>query len=102
MVVNGFDLIGKDVITSDGRNVGNVTDVAIDQSNWSVRDLRVSIDKRIAEELGLAKRRGNAQFHVKTASIKSVGDLIMLNQTLKMLAERAASARKAGDEEPFD
>lgn len=101
MPVNGFELCGKDVITSDGRNVGTVTDLAIDPVGWKVRDLRVAIDKRIAEEMGLQTRRGGV-FLVKTASVKSVGDLIMLNQTMKMLADQAAAAQKSGDEEPFD
>lgn len=101
MPVSGFELCGKDVITSDGRNVGTVTDLAIDATGWKVRDLRVAIDKRIGEELGLQTRRGGV-FLVKTASIKSVGDLIMLNQTMKVLAEQTAAATKSGDEEPFD
>jgi len=102
MAINGMELIGKDVITSDGRNVGEVTDVAIDPAKWAVRDLRVSIDKRIAQELGFARGRGAGQFHIKTASIKSVGDLIMLNQSMKMLAELAEAAKRQGDAEPFD
>ncbi len=100
-MIGGFELCGKDVITSDGRNVGTVTDLAIDASGWTVRDLRVAIDKRIAEELGLQTRRGG-MFLIKTGSVKSVGDLIMLNQTMKTLAEAAASASKTGDAEPFD
>jgi sporulation protein YlmC with PRC-barrel domain len=101
VAIGGFELVGKDVITSDGRNVGTVTDLAIDAAAWTVRDLRVAIDKRIAEELGLQTRRGG-MFLIKTASVKSVGDLIMLNQTMKMLAEAAGSAGKTGDAEPFD
>jgi sporulation protein YlmC with PRC-barrel domain len=100
MPVNAFDLLGKEVITSDGRNIGAVVDLAV-EAGWKVRDLRVSIDKRIAEELGLQTRRAG-MFQVKTASVKSVGDLIMLNQTMKQLAEAAAFAKKSGDEEPFD
>src|SRR5258706_215954 len=57
MPIGGFELVGKDVITSDGRNVGTVTDLAIEAVGWKVRDLRVAIDKRIAEELGLQTRR---------------------------------------------
>jgi sporulation protein YlmC with PRC-barrel domain len=103
MTLNGTDLIGKDVITSDGRNVGTVTDVTIDPAKWMVRDLRVAIDRRLAEELGLPKQRiGASQFALRTSMVKSVGDLIMLNPTLKMLAEQATSARKKGDVEPFD
>ena len=101
MPLNAFSLIGKEVITSDGRNIGEVADMAIEPVGWKVRDLRVSIDKRIAEELGLQTRRGGV-FQVRTASVKSIGDLIMLNQTMKVLAESAASAKKSGDDEPFD
>ena len=101
MPLKAFGLIGMEVITSDGRNIGEVVDLAIEPQGWKVRDLRVSIDKRIAEELGLQTRRAGL-FHVKTASVKSVGDLIMLNQTMKMLAEAATAAKKSGDEEPFD
>ena len=101
MAVGGFELIGKEVITSDGRNIGHVVDLAIEPAGWNVRDLRVSIDKRIAEELGL-QTRGKGLFQVRTASIKTVGDMIMLNQTMKMLAEAAGVAKKTGDDEPFD
>lgn len=102
MPVNGFDIMGKDVITSDGRNVGTVTDIAIDANQWTVRDLRVAIDKRMGEELGLDRKNSGGVFLVKTASVKSVGDLIMLNQSMKALADLAAAARKTGDAEPFD
>lgn len=101
MAMAGFELCGKEVITSDGRNIGQVEDLAIDAATWRVRDLRVAIDKRIAEEMGLQSRRGGV-FLIKTASVKSVGDLVMLNQTMKSLADQAGAARKSGDEEPFD
>jgi sporulation protein YlmC with PRC-barrel domain len=99
--LNAFELVGKEVITSDGRNIGEVVDLAIEPAGWKVRDLRVAIDKRIAEELGL-QTRGKGVFQVRTASIKTVGDMIMLNQTMKVLADFAASAKKTGDDEPFD
>lgn len=102
MPVNGFDIMGKDVITSDGRNVGTVTDIAIDTNQWTVRDLRVAIDKRMGEELGLDRKNSGGVFLVKTASVKSVGDLLMLNQSMRALADLAAAARKTGDAEPFD
>ena len=99
MAIGGFELLGKDVITSDGRNVGTVTDLAIEPGGWKVRDLRVAIDKNIAQELGLDARR---KFLVKTGSVKSVGDHVMLNQTMRMLADAAGIARKTGDDELFD
>lgn len=101
IALKAFELLGLEVITSDGRNIGEVVDLAIEHPGWKVRDLRVSIDKRIAEELGLQSQR-KGLFHVRTASVKSVGDMIMLNQTIKMLAEQATAARKSGDDEPFD
>jgi sporulation protein YlmC with PRC-barrel domain len=102
VAVNAFEILGKDVITSDGRNVGTVADVAIDSKQWAVRDFRVSIDKRIAEEMGLDRKATGGIFILKTGSIKSIGDLIMLNQSMRSLAELASTARKAGDAEPFD
>jgi sporulation protein YlmC with PRC-barrel domain len=102
VVVTGTDLIGKDVITSDGRNIGSVTDVALDASKWRVRDLRVAIDKRIAEELGLLKDRKGSQFLVKTEHVRSVGDHVMLQKTMKALADMALAAKGTGDQEPFD
>lgn len=102
MAVTGADLIGKDVITSDGRNIGSVTDVAVDPSKWRVRDLRVAIDKRIAEELGLLKDRRGSQFLIKTEHVRSVGDHVMLQKTMKSLADMALAAKGAGDLEPFD
>ena len=101
MALNAFTLCGKEVITSDGRNIGEVIDLAIEPAGWKVRDLRVAIDKRIAEELGLLTK-GKGVFQVRTASVKSVGDMIMLTQTMKMLAESASAAKKSGDDEPFD
>jgi len=64
--VNALDLVGKEIITSDGRNLGSVSDIAFDVTTWRVRDLRAAIDKRVAEELGLPKRMGGGQFLIKT------------------------------------
>ena len=102
MPVNALDLVGKEIITSDGRNLGSVSDIAFDVTTWRVRDLRAAIDKRVAEELGLPKRMGGGQFLIKTEHVKGVGDHILLATTMKGLAEMAASAQKTGDQEPFD
>lgn len=102
MAVTGSDLIGKDVITSDGRNIGSVTDVAVDPAKWRVRDLRVAIDKRIAEELGLLKDRKGSQFLIKTEHIRSVGDHVMVHKTMKALAEMTLAAKGKSDLEPFE
>src|SRR5574342_748406 len=100
MPVSGYELVGRDVMTSDGRNLGTVSDLAVDTGKWAVRDLRVAMDKRIAEELGLLKQRlGGGQFLVRVEHIRSVGDLVMLNKTMKELANMASSARGQGDDE---
>ena len=95
MAVNALDLVGKEIITSDGRNLGSVSDIAFDVVSWRVRDLRAAIDKRVAEELGLPKRHGGGQFLIKTEHIKGVGDHILLMKTMKGLAEMAANAQKS-------
>jgi sporulation protein YlmC with PRC-barrel domain len=102
VAVTGAELVGKDVITSDGRNVGTVTDVSIDTQRMRVRDLRVAIDRRMAEELGLLKDGKGSQFLIKTEHIRGVGDHVMLQSTMRALAEMAATARGPGDLEPLD
>lgn len=103
MQILGFDLIGKDALTSDGRNLGTVSDLALDPSSWRIRDLRVAIDKRMAEELGLKRSRvGGTVVSIKTDYVKSVGDMVILKSTMRELVETSTAAKKAGDDEPFD
>ena len=49
------DLEDRDIITTDGRIIGQLKGAWIDTSNWSVANLVVDLNKDVVEELNVKK-----------------------------------------------
>jgi sporulation protein YlmC with PRC-barrel domain len=84
-------LKGKNVVGAAGHIVGEVDSLDLDPSNWQVTGLQVSLTKDAALELGFNKSfLSRAVIAIPTKIISSVGNMILLNETitdLKALVE---------------
>jgi sporulation protein YlmC with PRC-barrel domain len=80
------DLKGKGVITADGKTVGRLADLVIDEHNWQVVAAVVEVDPAVASLFGVKKRLLKAP-RVKIAAVKieHVADVITLRENLDQL-----------------
>jgi sporulation protein YlmC with PRC-barrel domain len=82
------DIIGKQLVSGNAKMVGKVVDIAIDVVAWRIPAISVSINK--GNEVYLNKKKkfvGTQTAMVKTESIRSVTDMIALNENLEDLGK---------------
>ncbi len=80
-------LIGKDVISSDGKQVGEVSGIDMDVSAWKVLSLEVKLEKEVHEPLSLKKPVfGVHSIKITVDKVSAVSDKVVLNATLTSLA----------------
>lgn len=72
------DLIGKEVVGSEGWKIGKVTEVAIDREKWVITGLTVSLESNVAKEFNLKKTWGKSDFTIPIGHVQGVGDRIIL------------------------
>ncbi len=77
----------KDVITTDGRNIGELTGAYIDVNSWAVTGLLVEINKDIVDELNMKKPMlRTAKAKIMTNLVRVVSDTVQLNVPMTDLA----------------
>ena len=77
----------KDVITTDGRNVGELTGAYIDTSTWKVNGLVLEVNKDVMDELNMKKpllRTPKAM--IQTSLVRVVSDTVQLNVPIANLS----------------
>jgi len=78
----------KEVITKDGRKIGNLVGAMVDTDNWTVNSIMVEVTKEMVIELGLKKSMLKSP---KTAISRELvdisGDIIRLKVTLGELKD---------------
>jgi sporulation protein YlmC with PRC-barrel domain len=77
------NLSGKQVITSNACNLGEVEGVQADIKTWQITHIDVDLTKEAANELNFKKPMfGSVMICVPVTAINEVGDVITLNTTL--------------------
>ncbi len=77
----------KDVITTDGRVIGEMTGAYIDTTSWMVTGLLVEINKDVIDELNMKKPMlRTAKAKMMTNLVKVVSDTVQLNVPITGLA----------------
>jgi len=74
-------IIGKEVVGSGGWTIGEVRDIVFDETNWRIGSLEVKLDRSVAEEYQMKKLLTRATLTIDVASVRAVGDHIMLSVT---------------------
>ena len=84
----------RDMITSDGRNIGQFKGVWLDVSNWNVSSIIIELDKNVVEELNVKKPMlRSAKVSVPITYVKTIADVVQINTDISGLSAGLASLR---------
>jgi sporulation protein YlmC with PRC-barrel domain len=82
----------RDVITTDGRNIGSLTGAWIDIGTWSVTSLVVELNKDVVDELNVKKPiLRTAKVNIPTNYVKNISDVVQLNTDVPTLGAAFAT-----------
>lgn len=81
------NLVGKTVVSAIGTYVGEVYEIEIDPSTWSVKSLNVKLSDKAIEALGLKKTLRRTSVRIPTTVVADVGIIIKLTQSLADLKQ---------------
>jgi sporulation protein YlmC with PRC-barrel domain len=82
----------RDVITTDGRNIGTLTGAWVDLGNWSVSALIVNLNKEVVDELNVKKPvLRTARVNIPTNLVKNIADVVQLNADIPTLSAAFAT-----------
>jgi sporulation protein YlmC with PRC-barrel domain len=83
----GSEIIGKEVIGSQGDKLGTVHDIQFDGKGWNVLAIGVRLEKDVADEYNLAHRFRKAEVLIDVKHIQAVGDRVILTGSRKELLQ---------------
>jgi sporulation protein YlmC with PRC-barrel domain len=76
----------KDIITLDGRLIGQLKGAWLELPTWSVKSLVVTLNKDVVEELNVKKPMlRHADVTLDTKFVKNIGDVVQLNTDINGL-----------------
>ncbi len=80
------NLNGKKVITSEAQVLGEVEGAEIETGNWKTTHLYINLTKDVTEKFNFKKPLlGSVTVCIPVTTIKAVGDVITLDQTIEDL-----------------
>ncbi len=80
------DLKGKAIITADGKSVGKLVDVSIDERSWRVRSIIVDVEPSLASLFGVKKGLLKSPLvRIAAETVEHVGDVVKLREELDQL-----------------
>ncbi len=89
---------GLRVMSADGLDLGEVTQVFVEPDDWHVESLQVKLHRDVADRIGAERgmfRAGTVE--IPTRMVKSVGDAVLLSVDLNALRKVLP---EAGEGEP--
>lgn len=93
------ELEGRGVITADGREIGEISDVVINHESWSVEAVVLKLGRELLEVFHMKRPMfGTQTFQIPTSTVSSVGDKVLLNKKLEELTKERARAAAAVSE----
>lgn len=80
------DLKGKSVLTADGKNVGTLADLSIDEHTWKITSLVVDVDPAVAALFGVKKKLlKSPRVKISTDKVEHLADVVKLRDELSHL-----------------
>ncbi len=93
------EIVGKEVIGSDGFQLGKIRDTEFDENTWKLNSLEVRLEKDVAEEHHLRHRFRKTRVLINVDHVQSVGDKVILKGSKEDLLKLIASATSTVPEE---
>jgi len=81
------EIIGREVIDSQGGKLGTVHDVQFDEKGWNVLALGVQLEKDIADRYNLGHRFRKTEVVIEVKHVQAVGDKVILTGSSKELLQ---------------
>jgi len=95
------ELSGKDVISQDGREIGQVSDIALDSSGWRIDTLVVKLERDLLEAFHMKKPVfGTQTIQIPTSHVSGVGDKVILHKKLEELTALARESQRVAPAAP--
>ena len=95
------ELSGKDVISQDGREIGQVSDIALDSSGWRIDTLVVKLERDLLEAFHMKKPVfGTQTIQIPTSHVSGVGDKVILHKKLEELTALARESQRMAPAAP--
>jgi len=80
------DLKGKTILTADGKVVGTLADLSIDEHSWVIGSIVVDVDAGVAALFGVKKRLLKApRVKISVDKIEHLADVVKLRENLGTL-----------------
>ncbi len=86
------EILGKEVIASNGFKLGTITDTEFDENTWKVTSLEVHLEKEIAEEYNLRQRLKKTKVLIHADHVQAVGERVILRGAREDLLRLIGSA----------
>ena len=93
------EIVGKEVIGSDGFKVGKIRDTEFDEKTWKLNSLEIQLEKDVAEEHHLRHRFRKTRVLIHVDYVQSVGDRVILKGSKEDLLKLVASSASTVPEE---
>jgi len=81
------EIIGREVISSQGEKLGTVYDVQFDEKGWNVLALGVQLEKDVADRYNLGHRFRKMGVMIEVKHVQAVGDKVILTGSSKELLQ---------------
>ena len=70
----------RNVLSSDGRRIGQMIGIGIDITTWTTRTIKVKLEGAVIEELNIKRRIfGNTTVSIPLSLVSIVSDVVQLN-----------------------
>ena len=80
MQISDEQIRGRTAIAADGHAIGQVSDLFIDTSTWTIISLEIKLSKTAAEQLGASRTLLHAAtIELPVRLVQSVGDTVLLS-----------------------
>ena len=99
MQVSDQHFRGRTVIAADGQAIGEVAELLIDTSAWTITGLQIKLHKPAAEQIGAALgilRAATLELPVRM--VQSVGDAVLLSVPTLELRQASPDAAERHEE----
>jgi len=97
------ELLGKEVISSQGQFIGKISDLEFDEKDWRVIAFSVELNKEVAEEQNLRRRFRKSRVSINVDHVQGVGDRVVLKGSKEDILKLIAATPMSGfpsDENP--